>query len=246
MKRTTRGEAATAILIGVALAGVVLFGWKPKWLDRESRRAQASQQATTQLQEAAAAVDAAQEKRSSEAAASVTEIGRAASDAPASPQTEFIKREVPVALSKLPAPDAQALIEAAERRAAVEAGKYEVAARMYEQAMQRSDQLAERLTKAEAALVAANAKREAADRAISEAAAANLALERQRNQFIIVALVAGGLWLYVKMTRLSPGRLAEAVTDIRAGTDPVRALDNVTSPWEQAIVSRLAKLQAKP
>ena len=228
----TKAFAFLPVLIGIAVVGVAgLFVAKPKFLHGDSRRAAASTEAT-------AAVDAAVTKQGAEAAASVVKIGEANATAPDSKEKDFIAREVPVALAKLPAPDAQALIEAERRKAAVLAGQLEAVSRLYDQALKRADVL-------ERERAAALAERRAADLRLEQAAAEALGAERTRNGFIFCGVLAVGLYLYVKLTHFSPSAIAEAVADIKAGVHPITALDTVAGRLQQRLVNFLGRLKAR-
>lgn len=235
MTRNTRGTGLIELI--VALAAILLIA-KPAFLDGDSRRAKKSEEATAAVVETVSKVDDAAEKRGAVAAASVAKIGEANATAPASPEQEFIAREVPVALANLPAPDPQALLDAERRKVAVLEGRAMLADQLYGKALSEAKALAEAKTKAERDRDLALAARDRIDRDLSEAAAARLAAEHQRNMMILVALAAGALWLWAKLTHFSPGQIASAVTDIKSGayTDPVTALDTAASPLQQKLV----------
>lgn len=223
--RSTRGIAPAIILIAVLVSGLGLWIAKPKIIHGASKRAAASTKSTERL---VTAVD----KQGAEAAASVAKIGEANAVAPDSPSKEFIAREVPVAQSKLPAPDPAALIEAEKRRAAVMQGRAEEAEKLYATAMQRAATLEKERS---AALVA----RREADLALEQSAAEQRGAERQRDIFILAGVLAVGLYVYTKVTHLSPGAIASVVSDIRNGKDPVTAIDVVAGPLRQKLVSFL-------
>lgn len=218
-----KGIAPLVILVAILASGLGLKIAKPKFLHGESRRAEASTAATANL-------EAATNKQGAEAAASVAKIGEANAVAPDSPAKDFIAREVPLAQSKLPAPDPTALIEAEKRRAAVMQGRAEEAERLYATAMQRAAVLEKERS---AALVA----RREADLALEQSAAEQRGAERQRDIFILAGVLGVALYLYAKVTHLSPGAIASAVADIRNGQDPVTAIDIVAGPLRQKLVS---------
>lgn len=229
--RSNKGDAGATVLVVLA---VLAFGWffaKPKFLDGDSRRAKASQESTARVEEAVAA-------QSSTAAASVVKIGEANSMAPESPARDFISREIPAALSLLPAPNAAALIEAERRRSAVMEGRLQEANALYQSEAKRAAQLQHERDEAFAA-------RRAADLALSEAAAARLASERQRNAFILLAVLIGALWIYAKVYSIGPASLGRIAADVRAGTSPIAAMDTHLAPWMHSRVKRHAKLSAK-
>lgn len=234
--KSQRAEAITIVLLAIVLLGGGLFVLKPKFLSGDSRRA-ATSAATT------AALETATTAQGASAAASVATIGRANADAPASPSKEFIAREVPVALAKLPAPDPLELLAAEKRRSAVMEGRALEANRLYEGAAKHAAQLQ---TERDRALVA----RQHADTALQEAAAARLAAERQANMFIAVCVVLALGWAYTKIYSINPASLGAAAAGIRSGEDPLAALARVTAPWMHSRIHTAAKLatdiDAKP
>ena len=242
MTRNHKGEATVVVLAVVAVAGIALWLFKPRSVHGESRRADESARTTESLNAATNEAMEAERKRGAEAAASVTKIGEAAAESPESPAKAFITREVPLALSNLPPPDQMALIEAERRKAAVMEGRYNEAARLYKDAFTHAAQLQREKDEAIAALEAARLERQKADQAILEAAAANRALEKQRNMFILGCVIVGGLWLWAKITHFSPSQIAQSVRDIRAKTyqDPVVALDIPANRLQQSIVRWLS------
>lgn len=226
--RSKKAEAVTIVLVVLALLGGGLFVLKPKFLDGASNRADTSK-ATT------AALDAATTAQGASAAASVAKIGEANAMAPASPAKDFIAREVPTALAKLPTPDPLALLEAEKRRVAVMEGRLTEAARLYETEAKRASQLQ---TERDAALAA----RRAADAAISEAAAAQLASERQSAVLIAVCVLLGGAWVYARIFSITPKSMGDVAAAIRAGEDPIQAIDRATAPWLHPRIRAAAKM----
>lgn len=227
MVTNNRGEAATVVILVLALLGVSFFAFKPKALHGDSKRAQESQESTAQLIQAS-------EKPAAVAAASVVKIGEVAAMLPDSVEKEFITRETPVALANLPAPDPQALLDAERRKVAILTGQVTEARWLYDRAIVKADKLQKE--RDEALL-----RKQQSDQALLETAAARIAAERQRNQFIIVAVVAALLYLYAKITHFSPNQIFRSVRDIRAGVDPVTAIDVSASPIQQKIVGALTK-----
>lgn len=233
--RNHNGIAPLVIIAGIAVVGLLgLLVVKPKATHGESRRADESTETTAALVEAT-------KKQSAEAAASVAKIGEANAQQPDSPTKEFIAREVPVALAKLPTPDPLALLEAEKRKVAVLEGKQEVIASLYNAALHRADTLERERAKALAA-------KQESDLRLEQKAAEHLGAERQRNQLLLVAAIAVGLFLYVKFTHFSPGAIAGAIADIRKGTyaDPVTAIDVKASNLQQSIVNFMHRLNHTP
>jgi len=226
-----RKNSGVAPLIVVAvlavLGGVGLFAFKPKALHKASQNAETSTEATAALIEAT-------KKQGAEAAASVVKIGEANAQLPGSALTTFIAKEVALTLTKLPAPDAQALLAAEQRKVAVLEGKVDTINILYGDALKRADELEQARQKAVSA-------RQAADLKLEQAAAEQLGAERQRNQMIVLVVVVVVLYLYVKFTHFSPSAIAGAIADIRKGTyaDPVTALDVKATPLQQSVVNFL-------
>lgn len=258
MNPTTRRRAEATVAVVVALAVIAVGAWlfKPRKLDGESRRADASAAASAQVEAAVAKTDAAaqataaaERAKAATAAASITQIGIAAADAPPSPHTDFIRREVAWVSPLLPAPDAAALIAAERRRLAVVEGRLDEARRLYAAADKDRAALLDRATAAERARAAAELERDAAfgarraaDKAIGEAAAANLALARRSAQqwALIIALVVVALFLW--LTNISPTKIGAALARIRAGELPGQAFDDVVPLWLRGRVQTGARL----
>lgn len=226
------GEITVGLALLIAALAVGGFVALKPMFSRDKARARESAEATEQL---VAATDA----QAASAAASVAKIGEANTVAPQSPSRDFISREVPMALAKLPAPDPQALLEAERRRAAVMEGRYEEANRLYEKESKRAERLQqERDT--------ALAERRAADTALIEAAAAKSGAERQRLIFIAVAVLAAGLWVFSYLSRVSPKSIGAMAADIRAGAKPIAALDAHTAPWLHGLINKHSRLSTPP
>jgi hypothetical protein len=233
--RSHKGVAPLVIIAGIAAVGLIgLFVIKPKATHGESRRAAESTETT-------AALVAATTKQGAEAAASVVKIGEANAQLPGSALSTYIAKEVGVALAKLPPPDPLALLEAEKRKVAVLEGKQEVIASLYNEALHRADTLERERSKALAA-------KQEADLRLEQKAAEHLGMERQRNQILVIAAIAVGLYLYVKFTHFTPSAIAGAIADIRKGTypDPVTAIDIKASILQQKIVSILHRFNHTP
>lgn len=228
----TRGFVVLPYLIALAVLGLGAVLLKPKFLDGESKRAAASVEATSALL-------AAETARGASVASSLTAIGHANTLAPASPARDFIGREIPAALAKSPAPDPVELLAAEKRRSAVMEGRAEEAERLYGIEAQNSTKLKADLDKALEA-------RRKADSDLSEAAAAHLALERQRNIQIAVIVVLVLLWGYAKLYSISPSTLGRMAADIRSGTPAIQAFDVNLAPWLHSSVRKASQLATHP
>ncbi len=230
MKPNSAGVAPLVYVAVLAIIGLGAILFKPKWLHGDSQRAAESAKTTQAL------VDS-QKKLSATAAASIVTIGEAAASSPDSREKEFIIREVPVALSTLEAPDPTALIEAEKRKNAVLQGKIDVIDRLY------GDQakVADSLRRENAAVLAA---KRASDAELAQVAAERLGAEKTAARWLFVAVACVILYLYVKITHVGPGALAEAVSDMRkqGATSGITALDGVTSRIQQKMVRIINKL----
>jgi hypothetical protein len=226
--RNNRGEVATIVLLAVVLLGGGAWGLsKTKWFSKESKRAQTSTDTTNDLL-------AAKDKQAAVAAASVVKIGEANQTAPESPEKTFIRREVPVALASLPAPDIEALIAAEKRKVAVLEGRLVEADKLYGDAMERADQYQKEAQRAIAA-------KRASDLALQQAAAQALGAEQERFWFMLIAIGAGALYLWTKLSHVSPLSLSAAVRDLRTGSEEpnaaIRVLDANLTPFQQMNVA---------
>lgn len=242
MMLNKKGDATIIVLAVVAVVGVAAWLFKPRSIHGESRRADESARTTERVNAATDEVLEAERKKGAQAAASVTKIGEAAAESPESPAKSFITREVPLALASLPTPDPMALIEAERRKSAVMEGRYEEASRLYKDAFTQVSKLQQEKEEALIALEKARLERQKADQAILEAAAANRAMQMQRNLFIGLCVLVGVLWIWAKITHFSPSQIASSVRDIRAKTyqDPIEALDVSANRLQQKIVRWLS------
>ncbi len=227
-----RGEVALIVLLALAIIGGGLFAFKPKFLSGDSKRADQSQASTKKLEDA-------HKEEGASAAAGVTAIGTANTMAPDSPSKDFIGREIPSVLAKLPAPNPLALLEAEKRRVAVMEGKLELADKLYQSEAQKTSKL-------QADLATALEDRRKADSAISEAAAERLGAERQSNQQKLLIAVLVVLWGYTKLYGISPSTIGKIVADVRQGGDAVQAFDTHLAPWLHSRVRKASQLATPP
>jgi hypothetical protein len=225
-----RGTGLVEVIVAlVALAGGFLLA-KPKLLDGDSRRASKSTETTQALIEK-------QDERGATAAAYVVKMDEVVGTMPESPEKSFLGQAADITLANLPQANARALIEAERLKNAVLTGQVREARALYEAALNKSETLTRDLERAVAA-------KRRSDLALEQAAAERLGAERTRNQMILVAALAVGLFLYVKLTHLSPGALATAVNDIRRDhADPITALDSVATRTQQSAINFLARLK---
>lgn len=219
-----RGAVWIVALLAVSLLGGGLMILKPKWLHGDSKRAQTSTATTTELL-------ASQTAQAGAAAAYVQTMGEVVGTLPASKEKDFLGRASGIALSYLPKPDPQKIIEAQNLKIAVLTGQLELADRLTGSALQRADLAEQRTARAIAA-------KRASDLELQQVAAARLAEERQQNIVIAVAVLLLALYLWTKASHISPLTLSRAVQEIRTGsgeTNPaIAALDGATTPFQQA------------
>ncbi len=218
------------VILTAISAGVLVF--KPKFIDGESRRASASTAATAKVEQTTQAQGAA-------AAAGIAEIGIANSDAPDSLSKQFIGHEVPSVLSKLPAPDPIALLEAEKRRSAVMEGRIAEISSLYEKEAKKSALL-------QKDVASAKTERKEVDIKLEQTAALHLGEARQKNILIAVSVVLGALYVYSRIYRVSPTTIGNALADIRAGVNPVNALDTHLAPWLHPRVKKASQLATEP
>ena len=231
-------------LIYVVVAGVLAlaaFMFKPRALDGDSRRADASVAASKDVEKAHDDKDKAVKQKSSEAAASVEVMSSVIAVLPESPEKTFLVEEGKVVKSKLEPPDPMELLAAEKRKVAILTGQVEEGHRLYALAFQHTKELEEKLSAADAKIAEKEAQREAVDLKLQQTASERLGAERQRNQILVALAVLVVLYLYTKVTHLSPNALAEAVKDIKGGTPGVQALDSVTTRTQQAIARFIQK-----
>lgn len=231
MNRTShplRGEIATVVLLVVGV--VALGGWglsKTKWFHRETKRAAAS---TTTTQQLVAATDA----QGAAAAAVLTKIGEANTTAPLSRERDFISRAVPIGLGFLPAPDPQKLLELERLKVAVLTGQLETASAL-------NDNLLADGAKLRRDYAAALAAKRASDLALEQAAAQARGAEQQAFWLMLIAGAAAALYLWTKLSHVSPLSLSAAVRDLREGTtEPnaaIASLDANLTPFQQGNVA---------
>ena len=219
-----RGLTSLELLLVLAVLGAAGFTFGPKLFSGASSRADKSSKATQQLEQATQAQGAS-------AAASVAKIGEANTLSPESPARDYISREVPVALSKLPPPDPDALMQAERRRAAVMEGRLDEARRLFETEAKRASRLQQ---ERDEALIA----RRQADVALQEAAAAERARTQQAMGIAALAVLLGGGWIWARLNGLSLGTVAEIRASVLKGDSLESALDRVASTRQQAAIRR--------
>lgn len=226
MKR--KGFTLIETLVAVVVVGAILAFVFPKTFDKDSRNAANSQKATQQL-------EAAITNQSSEAAGSVAAIGRMNSSAPNSPQKLAIAAEIPVVLGKLSKPDPVAEAAAWKRMAAVAEGRAELAESLYASEANHSRDLQQQVDEGKA-------YREKTDLKLSEDAAYKLGAERTKIGLAIVAMLALGAFAYTRIYGIHTSSMGSIIADIRAGVNPVQAIDTHLGPRLHARVQKAARL----
>jgi len=208
MKNNNHAAVQLAVVVCILLAGALgLVTLKPKKLHGESRRAKESTEATAELIAASKEKETALKRKSAEAAASVEIIGGVVGTLPDTPEKSFLTQETKVVSSKLESPDPAALLEAEKRKVAVLGGQIELTQKLYGRAFEHAKELEERVVKAEARAATAETQRAAIDLKLEQAAAENLGAERTSNRYLVAIGLLAVLYLYTKITHLSPGCL---------------------------------------
>lgn len=226
--RSIRAEASLIILLAVVLLGGGAWGLsKTKWFHGESKRAATSTKTTEELLAAQAAQGAA-------AAAYVQTMGDVVTTLPESREKDFLGRAGGIALSYLPKPDPQKVIEAQALKIAVLTGQLELANQLTASALHRAE-LADQRT------VRAITAKQKSDLALEQAAAEARGAEQQAFWLACIAAAAGVLYLWTKLSHVSPLSLSAAVRDLREGTtEPnaaIAAIDANVTPFQQANVA---------
>lgn len=238
-----RGTVLVEVLVVLLLLGGGLFVAKPDLIPgTESYRAKKSAQSTTQLSTAITNADTAAQKQGAEVAAGLVAIERANDLAPASNSKNFIGQEVPHLRTLLPSPDPKALIEAEKRRTAVMEGRYEEAKRLYEDAAAKAAQLIKERDTAIAARNQAEYRRQLADQALLEAAAAAHARTVMALGVGAVCLVLLAAYIWLKFNSVSLPDMGKIVADVKAGANPIQAFDTFVDARLHKKIQREAKL----
>lgn len=229
--KSNRGETTLLILLAVVLFGGGAWGLsKTKWFHGESKRAKSSTDTT-------AALVATTDAQGAAAAAVLTKIGEANTTAPDSRERDFIARAVPIGLGYLPAPDPQKLLELERLKVAVLTGQLATATTL-------NDNLLADGARLRRDYAAALAAKRASDLALEQAAAETRGAEQQAFWLTLVAGAAGLLYLWTKLSHVSPVSLSRFVEDHRNGTaeaDPaIAALDGAITPFQQANIALTA------
>jgi hypothetical protein len=226
--RSIRGEGTLAIFVILGLLG--LGGWglsKTKWFHGESKRATASTETTATL-------DAAHVDQQAKASATFQKIGETNAEAPESPQKRVIARFVPIGLGLTGAPDPAFLLELEKLKVAELTGKLAQADKISATLLQDAAQMRQDYAKALAA-------KRAADLAHEQAAAEARGAEQQAFWLMLVAGAAAVLYVWTKLSHVSPLSLSAAVRDLREGTtEPnaaIASLDANLTPFQQGNVA---------
>lgn len=216
------------LLLIAGLALVIGFvAPKPKFLSGETRRAEASADASKEVEAAVANAKQAEVKKASVVSASVAQIGVANSTAPDSPQKDFIAREVGYVTPMLPSPDSEALLAAERRRLAVMEGKLELANSLYSSAVRDREELIRKAEKAEANFRQALEQRREVDTRLAEAAAEVRARETLIGYMAGVVVLLSVLYFFFRNNAVHLKDLSLLVSSVKRGEDPIQALDRI-------------------
>lgn len=214
------------VVIGLIGAGAAyLF---PKVFNKDSRNAAQSQDATQKLLQA-------QKEKEANISASVTVIGQANANSPDSKEKDFIGREVPLVLGQLAPPNQKALIDAANRRAAIAEGKAALANELYGVAASKAEALQKKVDDG-------IRERQEIDLKLSEAAAYKLGAERTQMAMGAIILILAGLFAYAKIYGIHTDSVGSIIADIRSGVNPIQAIDTHLGPRLHARVQKAARL----
>lgn len=234
--KSTRAAIPLLILGLVALLGV--GGWGAVhygMFSSQTKLAKTSTQTTQALVSAETASGGA-------AAAYLTQMTSVAATLPESKEKAFLGQAGVIALSYLPAPDPVKLLEAEKLKNAFLSGQLELAQNLTASALQDSGKAKQELARA------ISAKR-ASDMALEEAAAEARGEAEQKFWFMCIAIAAGALYLWTKLSHISPFALSRAVADMKAGTveaNPnIAALDGALSPFQQLNTKAMVWLRSK-
>ena len=228
---------ATILLIGIiALLGASTYGAIHFGLfSGESKRAKVNTQTTQALVSAETASGAS-------AAAYTATMASVAATLPESNEKAFLVKAGAVALSYLPPPDPQKLLEAEKLKTAFLTGQLELANSLTASALNDSAAMQKKLTQAIAA-------KRASDVAIQQAADKDAANDADKFLLVCIAVAAGLLYLWTKASHISPLTLSRAVADIKNGTvetnPAVAALDGALTPFQQLNTKFMVWLRSK-
>ncbi len=221
---STRSSVAVLVMLGVLLLGGGAWGMsKTHWFDKRSKQAATSTNTTTELLASNAAQGGA-------AAAYVQTMGEVAATLPESKEKDYLGRAGTIALSYLPKPDPQKIIEAQALKIAVLSGQVELANKLTGTALQRASDAEQRAARAIAG-------KRASDLAMEQAAAQALGAEQNQFYLTIIAIVIAIGWVWTKATHASPLALSRFMQDVKSGTaetnPTVAALDGALTPFQQ-------------
>lgn len=227
MKNNKGGGVVEIVLVG-GLVAVALGIWKPKSMHGDSRRAEQSTEATAQLLETA-------NKQGATAAAKISVVNDVAHTLPPSHEKTFIVAETNSALGDLPKPDQDERLKSIERKLAVLSGDLQRTNELYAEDRRNSAKLQKDYEKAVA-------ERNEIDDKLTEVATARLAMEKQRNAFLVGVVLLILIVGYLKLFGINQATLGRMVADIRGGMDPTQAFDTHLSPRLHRGVNKHARL----
>lgn len=232
----TRGAVSLIVLLAVAVLGAGGYvATKKGWFSGETKRAKESTKTTETL-------IATTDDQKAKASATFQAIGQTNAEAPDSPQKRVIARFVPIGQSLTGAPDPAFLLQLEQLKVAELAGKLEQADKINASILQDTAELQKKLAQAIAA-------KRASDLALEEAAKEAREEAASRLLWTCAAVAAAALYVWVKLSHISPLTLSAAVHDLRTGnaeTNPaIAAIDSATTPFQQLNTRLMVWLRSK-
>lgn len=229
MKNNCRAFTGLEILLGIGvvvlITAVAAPKVAPKLFDGRTREAEASKDASAEVEKRLAAAVEGERKKGAVVAASLNQMGVAAGQLPESPQKTFLVREGAFTSALLPAPDPEALLESERRRIAILEGQLQLADKLYARASKDNADLIADNAKLRVKVATALAERREADAALAESAAF------QRGKDMAIAVLAAIVvlcvlgWIFARLNGLNVRTLGMMSADLRAGHNPQEVLD---------------------
>ena len=212
------------VVLGLAIAALLAPKVAPKIFDGRTKEAATSRETTADLLEATRKSAAAQ-------TASATVIGEAAADLPPSANRSFIMNEVPIMLSRGPAPDPKQIIAARDRRIAFLEGKLEAQRELTGKALDHAGRMSAKIAEVVK-------DKQASDDALAESAAYSRGKDMAYSAIAFVALLLAVAFLWLRNNSLPFSKLGELKAMVVKGESTLdQALDAVVDSRHWAKVS---------
>ena len=241
--------AAFGVIEVVAIVAVAAWlGPKvaPSLFDGRTKEAEASANASAEVEERMAKAIEAEQAKGAVVAASVQQMGVAAGQLPDSPQRTFIVRESGWVAPLLPPPDPAALLASERRRVAILEGQLELADKLYRDGTKDNAALLARAVKAEGRVIKALAERREVDTELAESAAYARGKDAVIGILAAIVVLIGILYGYVKLTGFGRADIARMANRIREGMAPLDAIDaTIPDRLHASIEKTAASLRAK-